>query len=182
MSELDPTLSVPVETPEKRRALTDAARRFLHREAELLDDRRLEAWLGLLADDIEYEILIRSSRERDAPEFSGESFHVRDDRDTLETRVERLQSEFAWVEHPPTRTRRFVSNVRLVEADEAVLDVKSNVLLHRAQGDTPASTVVSGERRDRLQIDDGDLHLGRRRVFLTHTRLPFDRLTILSYL
>ncbi|MFB6312132.1 MAG: aromatic-ring-hydroxylating dioxygenase subunit beta [Salinirussus sp.] len=182
MNKPDSSVAVPAEIPAEHRARADAARRFLYREAELLDERQLEAWLDLLTDDIEYEILMRSARERDAPEFSDESFHVRDDRDTLETRVERLQSEFAWVEHPPTRTKRFVSNVRLLETTDTMLQVRSNVLMHRSQGDTSESTLVSGERRDNLRIGNGTLRLAQRRVFPTHTRLPFDRLTVLSYI
>lgn len=155
--------------------------RFLNREAEYLDDRRLEDWLGLLSDDIVYEILIRATRERTAEEFSGESFHVRDDKETLRTRVERLQSEFAWVEHPPTRTRRFISNIRITERDGDDIHVKNNVLLHRSQGDTAKSGFVSGERHDTLRIQDDRLALAYRKVLLTHTRLPFDRMTVLSY-
>jgi 3-phenylpropionate/cinnamic acid dioxygenase small subunit len=66
--------------------------------------------------------------------------------------------------------------------DEDSLQVKSNVLLHRSQGDTAESDVVTAEREDRLDICEDHLKLADRTVRLAHTTLPFDRMTILSYL
>ncbi len=37
---------------------------LLHREAELLDEGRLDEWLDLLTDDVTYQMPVRMTRER----------------------------------------------------------------------------------------------------------------------
>jgi len=43
----------------------------------------------------------------------GEMTHFDEDRYSLEKRVERLEGDHAWTEDPPSRARRFVTNVRV---------------------------------------------------------------------
>ena len=86
---------------------------FLFHEAECLDDNRIREWFELLTEDIDYKCPIRVTRERAAgPGFSEEGMHFDEDWGMLEVRVERLETEYAWAEDPPSRTRRLVSNVR----------------------------------------------------------------------
>jgi 3-phenylpropionate/cinnamic acid dioxygenase small subunit len=154
---------------------------FLNREAELLDDINLQEWLDLLTEDIEYLVPRRVTRERGSgrSEFSEEGFLYRDDYGTLSTRVKRFENEYAWAENPPTRTRRFVSNVRpepLSAEDDDVM-VKSNLMLYRDQGDTTAYDLIVGEREDRLRRIDGELKLSKRTVFLDQTVLNTQNLS-----
>ena len=151
------------------------AERFLTREAELLDERDLRGWLDLVTDDVSYEMPVRHTRDRGAgldAEFSADSFHMVEDRSTLEARVERFETEFAWSVDPPLRTRRFVTNVRVDEPDGEELPVRSNLLFYRSQGDTPDSDLLAAERRDRLRETDDGLRLAAREVRLDHTILP----------
>lgn len=162
-------------TPEYARA-TD----FLFREAELLDDGELRAWLGLLTEDVDYRVPTRVSRERGAArsEFSAESYHMLEDIGSLRARVARFETGVAVAEDPPTRTRRMVSNVRL---DAAGADgdwaVRSNLLLVRVKDDR-LPQFLSGERRDVLRFDGTRLRLARRLVLLDHTLLPMENLAI----
>jgi 3-phenylpropionate/cinnamic acid dioxygenase small subunit len=154
--------------------------RFLYHEAELLDDRRLHDWLALLTDDIDYRIPTRVTRERDATtsEFSTASYFMLEDRGSLTTRVQRFDSEFAFSEDPPTRTRRIIGNVRLEPRGAGPeFAVKSNFLLFRAKQDLPGQ-LLAGERHDVLRRVDGELRLARRVVLLDHTVLPMDNLAI----
>ena len=50
---------------------------------------------------------------------------AKNDRAMLEMRVRKLEAGSAWAEDPPSRSRHFVSNVRVlkVEGDEITLDV-----------------------------------------------------------
>ncbi len=93
---------------------------FLMREAELLDERREREWLeSCIADDVEYLMPVRENRERsEGVGFSDESFYFQDTRGSLELRVKRLETEYAWAEDPPSRTRHFVTNVRVAEGEE----------------------------------------------------------------
>jgi 3-phenylpropionate/cinnamic acid dioxygenase small subunit len=153
---------------------------YLFHEAELLDANRLDEWLGLLADDLVYQVPVRTTRERGAARpFSDEMFHMDDTRTTLGWRVERLKTEFAWAEDPPSRTRHFVSNVRIAPgaaADEVV--VCSNLLLYRNRGGDPGHDLISGERQDVLRRVDGGWRLARRRVLLDQATLGTRNLAI----
>lgn len=146
---------------------------FLYREAELLDANRFPEWLELLSDDLEYEVPIRVTRERTARdrEFSPGGFHLRDTRGSIQVRVNRLLTEHAWAEDPPSRTTRLVTNIRLAESAEDTASVHNNLLLYRSQGDGTEYDLIVGARRDLLRRVDGDWRLARRRVLLAHTTL-----------
>lgn len=154
---------------------------FLNREAQLLDDDELRDWLDLLTEDVEYRVPRRVTRERGSgrSEFSDKGFLYRDDYGTLATRVRRYENEYAWAENPPTRTRRFVSNVRVEELpddDDDVL-VRNNLMLYRNHSDTTDHDLIVGERHDRLRRVDGALRLGERTVYLDQTVLNTQNLS-----
>lgn len=140
---------------------------FLLEEAELLDAGRYRDWLELITDDVRYLMPVRVTRERTAASDLSEMHHVDDDHDTLELRVLRLETEYAWAEDPPSRTRHFVSNVRVERngVDDEV-NVKSNLLLYRSRSDAPKYDLLSGERRDILRRVDGEWKLAHRTVVL----------------
>lgn len=153
---------------------------FLVREADLLDERDLRGWLALLTEDIDYRIPIRVTRERasSVSPFSEDSFHMLEDWASLKARVDRFDTEFAWSEDPPSRTRRFVTNVFLESLDDdAHVRVRSNLLVYRARGDS-APQLLSGQRRDTLRRVSGEWRLATRLVLLDHTRLPTENLAI----
>lgn len=143
--------------------------RFLNHEAELLDSYRFSEWLDLVSEDIEYEVPVRTDRERSAEQFSDSGFHFKEDYRSLETRVERLNSEFVWSHDPPMRTRRFVSNVRVTDWTEDTVTTKNNLLLFRSQGNRSSYDLVSGERHDTIDTDTSELT--ERSVLLDHTVL-----------
>ncbi|MCW8173349.1 3-phenylpropionate/cinnamic acid dioxygenase subunit beta [Natrialba swarupiae] len=147
---------------------------FYNHEAELLDTKELEQWLELMTEDIRYDMPLRVTRDRgsDRSEFSDEGFNYREDWSTLDARIERFQSEFAWSEDPPTRTRHFVTNVRVKDVDGDELSVKNNLLLFLAQGEEADGTTISAERHDVLRRVDGELKLAERDIRLDHTVLP----------
>lgn len=126
---------------------------FLYYEAQLLDDRDFETWLGLLSEDIRYWMPTRFNQgrrqKRDASDGS-ELAHFDDDRPTLEQRVRRLRTAFAWAEQPPTRTRRIIGNIRVAPTDTDRLAVRSNFICYanRLESETH---IWAGERSDVLR-------------------------------
>src|ERR1700760_4415079 len=94
---------------------------FLYAEAELLDERRHEEWLALLADDIRYWMPMRRNfkfgdTER---EFTRETEDVNwldEGKDTLTRRVRQIQTGIHWAEEPQSRITHMVSNVQLLSA------------------------------------------------------------------
>ncbi len=153
---------------------------FLYHEAELMDDGRLEDWLALLTDDVQYRMPVRLTRERTSPsDRSQEMQFFWDDRSTLELRVRRLRTDFAWAEDPPSRARHFVSNVRIApRAGPDELDVRSYVLVYRNRGDTARHELISGERRDMLRRSGGAWKLARREVIVDQASLANQNLAI----
>jgi len=153
---------------------------FLYREAELVDAGRLEDWLTLLTDDVRYRMPVRLTRERGAePDRSDQMQFFWDDRTTLELRVRRLATDFAWAEDPPSRTRHFISNVRVEQgADPRELNVRSNVLIYRNRGDLADYELLSGERRDVLRSADGGWKLARREFLVDQAVLGSKNLAI----
>src|SRR5215217_2884019 len=86
---------------------------FLYHEAALLDAWKLDDWLALLTEDARYRV-----PSNDAPEADPASalFTIADDIHRIRGRVARLQDPRAHAEFPHSRTRRMVTNVRIVEA------------------------------------------------------------------
>ena len=153
---------------------------FLYREAELLDDGRHREWMDLVTEDVRYQVPIRITKERILEGgVSGvveNMFHMDEDRDSLEMRVERVETGFAWAEEPPSRLRHFITNVRVGEVRETSSgeesDVRSNLLLFRSRWDEPEHVVLSAERRDVLRRVDGEWKLAKRVVILDSATLP----------
>src|SRR5437016_11111987 len=94
---------------------------FLYHEAELLDERRYEEWLALLADDIRYWMPMRRNVKfgEEQREFTRETTDINwfdEGKDTLTRRVKQIQTGIHWAEEPVSRISHLVSNVRLIEA------------------------------------------------------------------
>ena len=109
----------------------EAVEDFLFHEAELLDDWRLEEWLGLFESGATYEI-----PSTDMPEGGhGETLYlVSDDWTRLQARVKRLGSKNAHVENPRSRTCRLITNVRVAPGEgPGLLVVRANFLIIRSR-------------------------------------------------
>jgi 3-phenylpropionate/cinnamic acid dioxygenase small subunit len=146
---------------------------FLFQEAEFLDDNLMRHWLALMHPDVEYVMPTRTTRERAAGAGFGEtSWHMNEDWGALETRVARLDTEYAWAEDPASRTRRMVSNIRVTDSvGEDGFAVKSNLFLFRGRGDQVSYDLLCAERRDVLVRDGEGLKLRKRLILLDHTTL-----------
>src|ERR1700693_4346623 len=85
---------------------------FLFAEAALLDDWNLDEWFELFTPEARY---IVPSTETPQGDTTKTLALMDDDMLRLRARVRRLQSGRAPREFPPSRTRRFISNVQIVE-------------------------------------------------------------------
>ena len=96
---------------------------FLIDEAALLEEWRLEEWLALMAPDGRYLV-----PPLDAPDADHRDtlFLIADDRRTLASRVRQLMSGTTWAENPHSRTRRLITNVRLLATDRGEARVTAN--------------------------------------------------------
>ena len=107
-----------------RQAIED----FLYEEAALLDEWRLEDWLELLTEDASYYV-----PSTDMPDGDHKStlFIIADDTVRIRSRVKQLLGRFAHGEHPHSRTRRLISNVRIRSVEGDTLCVTANFVVYR---------------------------------------------------
>lgn len=148
------------------RDLADACTRFQFEEARLLDHRLYNEWLALLTPDIRYTIPLRSVRIDGRDEYSEHAFYMNETYDSLEARIARFATEYAWAEEPPSKTRHCVSNVLVMNEHAGEVTVQSNLVLLRYTAGAPAPQIVSGERVDTLRQTAHGLKLCRRTVYV----------------
>lgn len=147
---------------------------LLYAEAEFLDQTRYVDWFTTcIGEGLEYLVPVRTTRERKpgASEFATDSFHMRETYNTMKARVNRLLTEHAWAEDPASRTRRVVSNIRIIETATEEYEVKSYLNLYRSQWDRVEYDLLVAERVDRIVKQGGGYKIVRREVFFTHTIL-----------
>ena len=181
-----------VTTPEQQRSLE----RFYHYEARLLDSRQYQQWLALLCPDIRYtmparvnvqvdnrdhgsEGMLAIERELERPDSAGcpvrEEGYIH-----LMLRAERAFKINSWSENPPSRTRRLIANVELMEEHSSRLLVYSNFHLYYAR---PGSEnfIYSGQRRDELQPGEapGSFILAQREGIMDYASIEFPTLGLL---
>ena len=114
--------------------------KMLVEEAAVLDQPDYRRWLTFLTPDVRYWMPIRSTRAADDSknEFTkrGEPAYYDETFRELESRVIKLESGWAWSEDPPSRTRRFVTNFRILETrSDTDVTVETNIMLYRARLD-----------------------------------------------
>jgi p-cumate 2,3-dioxygenase subunit beta len=134
---------------------------FLFLEADLLDNWRLDEWLGLFADDGRYEIPTTDCPDGDP---ARNLFIVADSMPVLRGRVQRLKSIAAYSESPRSRTRRIVGNVRLHGVEGDALKASANFIVQRVKNEIADSYCG---RYDLLLRPTGEgLRFVRRRAVL----------------
>src|SRR6266849_5333404 len=107
-----------------------AIEQFLIHEAAFLDEWRLDEWQALMAPDARYLV-----PPLDAPDADHRDtlFLIADDRRTLASRVRQLLSGTTWAENPRSRTRRLITNVRLLATNGGEARATANFAIWRFQ-------------------------------------------------
>jgi 3-phenylpropionate/cinnamic acid dioxygenase small subunit len=167
-----------------RLLLKEEIEAFLYREAELLDERRYEAWLDLFTEDAHYFMPMRCNIPQDEPdrEFTRAGADVNwfdEGKDTLTRRVKQILTGIHWAEEPPSRICHMVSNVQVAATDSAVneVSVKGRFLVYRNRVETETDFLV-GKREDVLRRVDGGWKIARRKIVLDQNVLLAKNLTV----
>src|ERR1700730_4653563 len=105
-----------------RLLLKEEIEEFLYREADLLDERRYEDWLALVAEDVRYWMPMRRNVKVGEAEGeltrAGQNINWFDEgKETLTRRVKQILTGMHWAEEPVSRISHMVSNVRLLEVN-----------------------------------------------------------------
>ncbi|MGW6172144.1 aromatic-ring-hydroxylating dioxygenase subunit beta [Arthrobacter sp. NPDC055138] len=154
---------------------------FLNLEAELLDDLKEREWLEhLVSKDIEYQLPLRQTVERArGTGFVDGSYHLNENYGSLESKVARNETPYAWAEDPPSRVRHFITGIRVREdTDPNLLHVRSNVLIYRTRQEQTTPQILSGERMDILRNEAAGWKLLRRVVNLDLTVIGTHNLSL----
>ena len=149
---------------------------FLVHEARLLEDNRLDEWLGLLADDVRYFMPIEETVEQPSdgsPLMPASAFALfDDDKSSLTVRAGRLKSRLTPAETPPALVQRLITNIQAVAAQEPdQYEVRSNFLIYQERRGRHSSTFI-GRRDDLLCRVNGSFQIARREIHLAQSVLP----------
>jgi p-cumate 2,3-dioxygenase subunit beta len=135
---------------------------FLYHEAALLDDWKLNEWQALLTDDAAYYV-----PPNDQPDSDHRStlFLVADDRERIRQRIIRINDPNCHAEYPKSRTRRMISNVRILAVEGDLVTVAANFVCYRYRRYERIREYVGGYRYILRRTGDG-FRIKERRVLI----------------
>lgn len=145
---------------------------FYAYETYLLDEGRFHEWLELMDDEIRYVMPMRETRQGPPSANPNPPFYLfNDDKESLETRVARLDTGLALVESPPSATQRLVSDVLVLAHEGESVEARSTFFVLQVRDETN-ETLFSGRRTDRLRVAGDGFRVVRRDILLAHFVLP----------
>ena len=157
---------------------------FLFREADTIDSRHFEEWLGFFTDDIRYWVPIRKNlafdqRFADATDDSQTAW-IDDNRMTLVARVYQVMTKIHWAEEPLSRVSHLVTNTYIDRVEEGErgqeIIVKSKLLVHRSRMEEAGEMLV-GKREDRLRRTNSGLKICWRKILIDQATLSAKNLS-----
>ena len=135
---------------------------FLYMEADLLDEWHLDAWLLLLTEDAEYFVPSNDALHGD---HRTSLFTIADNAERIRQRVIRLNDPNCHAEFPQSRTRRLITNVRIIEQTDSGVTITANFVCYRYRRHERIREYVGKYRYVLLQTENG-LRIRERRVFM----------------
>lgn len=135
---------------------------FLFEEAALLDEWKLDQWLTLLTEDATYRVPPNDTPDADP---ASTLFTIADDIRRIRERVVRLKDRNAHAEFPRSRTRRMVSNVRIVERGADTVKVAANFVVYRFRREEGIREYV-GHYRYLLRVREGIIRIAAREAVI----------------
>jgi p-cumate 2,3-dioxygenase beta subunit len=134
---------------------------FIVREAAMLDEWRLDDWFALFTEDARYMVPATDMPTADPKETLT---IINDDIVRLRGRVERLKSRHAHREFPWSRTRRFITNVRIKDKIGEEIVVNASFLVYRIRSGQVDPLI--GSYVYTLRRVDGALKIAGRKAVL----------------
>ena len=130
---------------------------YLYLEARLLDERRLEEWLDLLADDLDYWMPMRRNIKFGDWDLEFTDHHKEinwfdETKDILAGRIRQLNTGVHWPEEPVSRFEHLISNVELIGEDAEGIRVNSKFHVYQNRLQEEVNQWV-GRREDLLRRD-----------------------------
>ncbi|WP_404476990.1 aromatic-ring-hydroxylating dioxygenase subunit beta [Novosphingobium sp. BL-52-GroH] len=149
---------------------------LLFEEADLLDRWRLEEWLALYTEDAWYHVP-PSDVDGDTADPDTSLFYIIDDAVRMRERVSRLSKIGAHSEHPRSKVRHVVSNVR-VHREGAVIRARSSFIIYRSK-DVTSDAFVGHYIHEIVERDGALLIAGKKCVLDMEALRPHARISII---
>ena len=157
---------------ELRAEITD----FLHCEARLADEFRLDEWEALLTDDFHY--WVPAGRIQGEP--SEQLAYLNDNRTRVATRVRQLKTGKRLSQLPISPMRRVISNVEIdAEGDGEVSVIANFVIYEIAVQSSGELRVWPGQAQYKLRRVDGTLRMCAKWIELVTAGIGQRNLTFL---
>jgi 3-phenylpropionate/cinnamic acid dioxygenase small subunit len=159
----------------------DEVAEFLEDEAAMLDANDLTGWVSRLSQDLVYRAPVRVTRTKgNGDEFHDNMFHYDETGLTIFIKVMRIVgTDSAWAENPLSRTRRFVTNIKVYSTSASdEYHASSSILLLRNRYDEAHMDMLSARREDTIRRTSEGFKLGERLIYLDQTTLGMQNLAI----
>ncbi|MCZ6556873.1 MAG: 3-phenylpropionate/cinnamic acid dioxygenase subunit beta [SAR324 cluster bacterium] len=161
---------------------------FFYMEADLLDERRFDAWLELLHEELVYFMPMRHNvkygehEEAENTRLGRDISWFEEDKWTLRKRVEQIQTGVHWAEEPLSRVCHMVSNVRLLTVEPnpgspETVKVSSRFLVYQNRVESETNFFV-GRRTDVLRRHGSSWKIARRELILEQNILQAKSLSV----
>ena len=147
-----------------------AVEQFLYSQAEILDDRRWDEWLGLFTEDGKY--WMPANPEQATGERMSNIFY--EDIYLMDMRIRRVEHPYAHSQMAGHRTSHTVSNVIIQSEDDASGDVVCTSRFHMVEYRLDNQRYFGGKYTHTLKQTEDGYHIQLQRVDIANVEGPFD--------
>lgn len=145
---------------------------FLYRQAEILDDKRWDEWLGLFTEDGIYWVPVTEDQTADKAEGVPNIFY--EDLDLMRVRAKRVSHPRAWSQKPPHRTSHAVSSVIVESLDAKTGDVVVRSKFTMAEFRRDVTRHFAGKYRHELKKTKDGYRIRHQRVDIVNSEGPWE--------
>lgn len=152
---------------------------FLYREARLADEGAYDDWEALWTDDGVYWVPANGDDTDPTTQMSI----LFDNRSRIALRIRQLKSGKRHAQTPPSRLRRLISNIELLDGDsdgdagDEDIGVGANFVVYESR--PRGVTIWAGRCLYRLRRTGGGLRMARKTVVLVDNDRPLSTLAFL---
>lgn len=149
---------------------------FIYREARLQDELEYDAWEALWTDDAIYWVPANGDDIDPTRQMSV----IFDNRARIATRIKQLHTGKRHAQTPPSRLRRLISNIELIEPETGDADdigVGANFLVYESR--ERGVTLWAGRAKYTLRRTEDGLRMARKTVLLVDNERPLHTLAFL---
>ena len=149
-------------------ATQHAVEQFLYRQADLLDSKRWEDWIGLFTDDGVYWM----PPEPSYTTWDGTPAIFAEDKNLMNVRMKRVLHPDAWSQRPLWGTNHVVSNVVIEERSSEEIVLRSRFHMMELRRDDVRH--FAGSYRHHLKRTSDGLRIQLQRVDMTNAQAAYD--------